>query len=30
MIQGDEEAYYGDKAYDSQALRDKLKEKGDR
>ena len=28
MIQGDEEAYYGDKAYDSQALRDKLKEKG--
>ena len=28
MIQGDEQAYYGDKAYDSQALRDKLKEKG--
>jgi IS5 family transposase len=28
MIQGDEEAYYGDKAYDSQALRDALKDKG--
>ena len=28
MIQGDEQAYYGDKAYDSQALRDQLKEKG--
>src|SRR5208283_4316508 len=28
MIQGDEEAYYGDKAYDSQALRNELKEKG--
>ena len=28
MIQGDEAAYYADKAYDSQALRDKLGELG--
>ena len=28
MIQGDEGAYYADKAYDSQALRDKLRELG--
>ena len=28
MIQGDEKAYYGDKAYDSQALRNELKDKG--
>jgi transposase, IS5 family len=28
MIQGDEAAYYADKAYDSQALRDKLAERG--
>jgi len=28
MIQGDEQAYYGDKAYDSQALRNELKDKG--
>ncbi len=28
MIQGDEDAYYGDKAYDSKGLRDKLAEKG--
>src|SRR3974377_2554750 len=28
MIQGDEGAYYADKADDSQARRDKLKEKG--
>lgn len=28
MIQGDEAAYYGDKAYDSKALRDKLAEQG--
>jgi IS5 family transposase len=30
MIRGDEAAYYADKAYDSQALRDKLGELGDR
>ena len=28
MIQGDEAAYYADKAYDSQALHDKLGELG--
>jgi IS5 family transposase len=28
LIQGDEGAYYGDKAYDSQALREKLKDLG--
>ena len=28
MIQGDEQAYYADKAYDSQALREKLDDKG--
>ncbi len=28
MIQGDEAAYYADKAYDSQALRDRLAERG--
>jgi IS5 family transposase len=28
LIQGDEQAYYADKAYDSQALRDKLNELG--
>ena len=29
LIQGDEQAYYADKAYDSQALRDKLNETRD-
>lgn len=28
LIQGDEEAYYADKAYDSQALRDELADRG--
>ncbi|WP_371349396.1 IS5 family transposase [Ancylobacter sp. IITR112] len=28
LIQGDEDAYYADKAYDSQALRDELTERG--
>ena len=28
MIQSDEQAYYGDKAYDSEALRNALKDKG--
>jgi transposase, IS5 family len=28
LIQGDEKAYYGDKAYDSKALRDTLAKKG--
>jgi len=28
MIQGDEQAYYGDKAYDSEALRNALSERG--